>query len=115
MAEFDTVIRNGTVVEATGIPAYRADVAIKDGKIAQMSGSIKGSGAKELDARAVGGALQARGWLPNVWEGPPSVHVRILPSHVALAEEFVEDVRGAVADVRSGEVTAGERIGMYAD
>ena len=50
MAEFDTVIRNGTVVEATGIPAYRADVAIKDGKIAQMSGSIKGSGAKELDA-----------------------------------------------------------------
>ena len=29
MAEFDTVIRNGTVVEATGIPAYRADVGIK--------------------------------------------------------------------------------------
>ena len=50
MAEFDTVIRNGTLVEATGIPAYRADVGIKDGKIAQMSGAIKGSGAKELDA-----------------------------------------------------------------
>ena len=50
MSEFDTVIRNGTVVEATGIPAYRADVGIKNGKIAQISGSIKGSGAKELDA-----------------------------------------------------------------
>ena len=81
----------------------------------EASLSIISFGAKELDARAVGGALQARGWLPNVWEGPPSVHVRILPSHVALAKEFVEDVRGAVADVRSGEVTAGERIGMYAD
>ena len=42
MSEFDTVIRNGTVVEATGIPAYRADVAIKDGKIAQMSGQHQG-------------------------------------------------------------------------
>ena len=50
MAEFDAVIRNGTVVEATGIPAYRADVGIRDGKIAQISGKIKGSGGKELDA-----------------------------------------------------------------
>ena len=50
MAEFDVVVRNGTVVEATGIPAYRADVGIKGGKIAQISGSIRGSGVKELDA-----------------------------------------------------------------
>ncbi len=77
--------------------------------------SIVSFGAKELDAPALGGALQARGWLPNVWEGPPSVHVRILPSHVALAEEFVKDVREAVAEVRRGEVTDSERTGMYAD
>ncbi len=77
--------------------------------------SIVSFGAKELDIRAVAGALQARGWLPNVWEGPPSVHVRIQPSHVALAEEFVEDVRGAVEEVRSGQVATAERTGMYAD
>lgn len=50
MAEFDVVIRNGTVVEATGIPAYRADVGIRGGKIVQISGKIRGSGEKELDA-----------------------------------------------------------------
>ena len=33
MAEFDAVIRNGTVVEATGIPAYRADVGIRGGRL----------------------------------------------------------------------------------
>ena len=50
MADYDLVIRNGTVVEATGIPAYRADVAIKNGKIAQISGKIRATGTKELDA-----------------------------------------------------------------
>ena len=50
MSEFDLVIRNGTIVDATGIPAYRGDLAIKDGKIARISGRIKGNGAKELDA-----------------------------------------------------------------
>ena len=50
MAEFDVVVRNGTVVEATGIPAYRADVGIKGGRIAQISGKVRGSGGKELDA-----------------------------------------------------------------
>ena len=57
MSEFDAVIRNGTVVEATGIPAYRADVGIKNGKIAQMSGSIRGPGRKSWTLRAVSSRL----------------------------------------------------------
>jgi N-acyl-D-aspartate/D-glutamate deacylase len=50
MAEFDLVIRNGTVVDGTRLPAYRADLAIKDGRIARISGSIRPGGARELDA-----------------------------------------------------------------
>jgi N-acyl-D-aspartate/D-glutamate deacylase len=50
MSEFDLIIRNGTVVEATGVPAYKGDVAIKNGKIARISGKIKPNGTKELDA-----------------------------------------------------------------
>jgi len=50
MAEFDLVIRGGTVVDGTGQPRIRADVGIKDGRIAMISGRINAGGAKELDA-----------------------------------------------------------------
>ena len=51
MPEYDMIIRNGTIVDGTGgLPAYKGDVAIKDGKIAMMSGYIKASAKKELDA-----------------------------------------------------------------
>ena len=51
MADFDKIIRNGTIVDGTGgTPAFRGDVAIKNGKIAMISGSIKGSAKEELDA-----------------------------------------------------------------
>ena len=36
MAEFDTIIRGGTVIDGTRLPRYRADVGIKDGKIAKL-------------------------------------------------------------------------------
>ena len=50
MAEYDLVISGGTVVDGTGIPRVRADLAIKDGRVAMISGRIHGNGAKELDA-----------------------------------------------------------------
>ena len=50
MAEYDLVIRGGTVIDGTGIPRYKSDVAIKDGKIATIDGRIKSGGAKEVDA-----------------------------------------------------------------
>ena len=33
---FDLVIRGGNVVDGTGLPGYRADIAIKDGRIAKI-------------------------------------------------------------------------------
>ena len=46
-----SIIRNGTIVDGTGgIPAYRGDVAIKQGKIAMISGRIKATAKKEVDA-----------------------------------------------------------------
>ena len=50
MPEYDIVIRGGTVVDGTGIPRIRADLAIKDGRVAMISGRINVGGAKELDA-----------------------------------------------------------------
>ena len=51
MPDFDVVIRGGTVVDGTRVPRYRADVAIKDGVIAEIGGRISASnGAEVLDA-----------------------------------------------------------------
>ena len=50
MAEYDLIIRGGTIVDGTGIPRYRADLAVKDGRVAMISGRIGGGGGKELDA-----------------------------------------------------------------
>ncbi len=50
MAEFDTVLKGGMVVDGTRSPRYRADVAIKDGVVAEI-GHIEASRAtKMLDA-----------------------------------------------------------------
>ena len=50
MAEYDLVIRGGTIVDGTGVPRFRADLAIKDGRVAKISGRIPAAGAREIDA-----------------------------------------------------------------
>jgi len=49
-AEFDLVIRNGSVADGLGGPLVAADVAVKNGKIAAI-GKIAGSGREEIDAK----------------------------------------------------------------
>ena len=50
MPEYDMVIRGGTIVDGTGIPRYKADLAVKDGRVARISGRINPGAAKEIDA-----------------------------------------------------------------
>ena len=50
MAEYDLVIRGGTIVDGTGIPRYKADLAVKDGRVAVISGQIRAGNAREIDA-----------------------------------------------------------------
>ncbi len=51
MPDYDMIIRNGTIVDGTGgTPAHRGDIAIKNGKIAMISGRIQASAKEELDA-----------------------------------------------------------------
>jgi N-acyl-D-aspartate/D-glutamate deacylase len=52
MADFDLVVRGGTVADGTGSSAREADVAVKDGKIAAV-GKVSGKGAEEIDAKGL--------------------------------------------------------------
>src|SRR6476661_5414286 len=55
----DTVIRGGTIVDGSGKPGFTGDVALEDGKIAQVGGKA-GSGKREIDAN---GLLVTPGWV----------------------------------------------------
>ena len=46
---YDLVIRNGVVVDGSGLPRRRADVAVNNGRIAAI-GFVVGEGAQEIDA-----------------------------------------------------------------
>ncbi|MCB2089546.1 MAG: D-aminoacylase [Sphingomonadaceae bacterium] len=49
MAQFDMIIRGGTIVDGTGTAPFTGDVAIRDGVIAEV-GQIDGDAAEEVDA-----------------------------------------------------------------
>src|SRR6201996_3744 len=49
MAQYDLVIRGGTLVDGTGAPGRIADVAVAGGRVAAI-GAIEGEGAREIDA-----------------------------------------------------------------
>ena len=56
---FDLVVRNGKVVDGTGREAFEADVAVRDGRIAEVGRGV-GRGREEIDA---GGHLVTPGFV----------------------------------------------------
>ncbi|HCG69674.1 MAG TPA: amidohydrolase, partial [Gammaproteobacteria bacterium] len=59
MSQYDLVIRSGSVIDGTGQSAFTGDIAIKDGRIAEL-GKLSGRGAREVDAD---GALVTPGFV----------------------------------------------------
>jgi N-acyl-D-aspartate/D-glutamate deacylase len=49
---YDLVIKNGMVVDGSGFSRYRADVAVADGRIAEI-GRIRGAARKTIDAEGL--------------------------------------------------------------
>ena len=49
MAEYDLLIKNGTIVDGLRMPAYRGDIGVRGGKIVAM-GNVQGSATRVIDA-----------------------------------------------------------------
>jgi N-acyl-D-amino-acid deacylase len=58
---FDLLIKNGRIVDGSGMPAFCGDVAIKDGKIVEL-GKLSGPAQRTIDA---GGRVVAPGFVDN--------------------------------------------------
>src|SRR5947207_14823933 len=58
---YDLLIKNGRIVDGSGGPSYRGDVAVKDGKIVEI-GKLSGTAARTIDAD---GRVVAPGFIDN--------------------------------------------------
>ena len=90
--DFDLVIRNGSVVDGTGRPRFRADIGIQDGRIAAVAAGEPLVGTKTLDAT---GRMVAPGFIDLHshfdWNLPLAGHVE------ALAPVLLQGVTTLVA------------------
>ena len=59
--QYDLVIRNGTVVDGSGIARYRADVGVRHGRIATIGRIHAETIANHLPMRRDDGSIVARG------------------------------------------------------
>ena len=57
-----------------------------------------GSPGDELDVMAVGDVMDDRGWHLDRQHGPDALHLMVSPSHASIVDEFLNDLRDAVAN-----------------
>jgi N-acyl-D-aspartate/D-glutamate deacylase len=140
MATFDVVIRGGSVVDGTGAPPRSADVAIKDGRVAEV-GKVDAGDAVATRTIEADGALVTPGFvdihthydgqatwdsqlLPSAWHGVTTVvfgncgvgFAPVRPAdHDKLIElmEGVEDIPGAA--LHEGLTWGWESFPQYLD
>jgi N-acyl-D-aspartate/D-glutamate deacylase len=55
MAQFDTLIQNGTIIDGTRAPRFTGDIAVRDGKVVAISRTpLNKSDAKQvIDAKGL--------------------------------------------------------------
>ncbi|MBV9827627.1 MAG: amidohydrolase, partial [Alphaproteobacteria bacterium] len=58
---YDVLIKNGRIIDGSGMPSFHGDVAVKDGKIAEI-GKLSGAASQTVD---VGGQVIAPGFIDN--------------------------------------------------
>jgi len=76
---FDTIIKNGTIVDGLGGAPFVGDIAFQDGMIAAVGGAIAGAAKGTLDAQ---GAIVTPGWVDvhTHYDGQVSWDSELAPS-----------------------------------
>ena len=87
---FDVVLRNGTIVDGSGLPPYRADVAIADGRIARIGHLPRGGEALEID---VTGLYVAPGFI--------NIHSHVAPPALPRAENML--TQGVTTEITNAD------------
>jgi hypothetical protein len=67
-----------------------------------------GSSDPEVDIYAVADQLEARGWTFDRQQNPASIHCTVNANHLELVDEYLDDVRAAVAHVKAHPELIGE-------
>ena len=53
MTQFDTIIKNGMIVDGTRMPRYRADIGITNGRIASIGRLASAKAKRVIDAEGL--------------------------------------------------------------
>jgi len=102
---FDTIIRNGHIIDGTGSPWYAADLGIRDGKIAAIGNLSSAKAAKTIDAH---GLVVAPGFIDMLGQSELTILVSPqLPSKIfqGITTEFTGE-GGSAAPLNDAIVKA---------
>jgi len=70
-------------------------------------------GSDALDIYAVWGRLLRRGWFTGLLTEPKAIHLMLSPAHADFADEYLSDLRDAVAEVAGSGATAADTRARY--
>ena len=101
---FDLLIKNGIIVDGSGKPAFKGDIAVKDGKIAKIAPCIEGEAAEVIDAS---GHNVAPGFIDTdmTSELPKDELVKLVPMRRFGTPEEVADAVAFLASDKASYIT----------
>ena len=109
MAQYDLIIRGGTIVDGTGSPSFTGDVAVKDGLITAV-GRITGTATEEIDA--AGKVVTLREGIETelgkkiqrqIKDSKLKVQAALQDKQVRITGKSRDDLQDAIALVKKGE------------
>jgi glutamate/tyrosine decarboxylase-like PLP-dependent enzyme len=89
-----------TVMET--VTKLRAGIAAIEGVdvLGDPAMSVLAIGSERLNIYEIGDELTLRGWHMERQQNPPSLHLTVTHAHAQVAEQFLDDLRDAVVQVR---------------
>jgi glutamate/tyrosine decarboxylase-like PLP-dependent enzyme len=97
------------------VDAYRAGIAAIPGLkvLGAPDLSIVAFGSDEIDVFRVAEVMAEKGWLPGLLQRPKGIHRMVSRLHLPVMDEYLSDLRTAVACVRESTPAASKLKAVY--